>query len=123
MAVQINLLHMKQPYITHNGQQTGPYTPNERPLMPRTYHTWSIIVTLFGFLIGGIVAIVFSSQVSSRYIVGDYEGATRASRQARTWVIVSGCIGILKWMAVALCAFVLFYMSKLGYFDRLSASI
>lgn len=114
---------MKQPYITHNGQQTGPYTPNERPLMPRAYHTWSIIVTLFGFLIGGIVAIVFSSQVSSRYIAGDYEGATRASRQARTWVIVSGCIGILKWMAVALCAFVLFYMSELGYFDRLSASI
>ena len=106
---------MKQPYITHNGQQTGPYTPNERPLMPRTYHTWSIIVTLFGFLIGGIVAIVFSSQVSSRYIAGDYEGADYASRQARIWIIVSACVGFAVGIAYAVWA--IFFGTSLAAFS------
>ena len=50
-------------------------TPAEQPPMPPTYLAWSIAVTILCCLIGGIVAIVYSSQVSSRYIAGDYQGA------------------------------------------------
>ena len=69
-------------------------TPAEQPPMPPTYLAWSIAVTILCCLIGGIVAIVYSSQVSSRYIAGDYQGAEYASRQARIWIIVSACVVI-----------------------------
>lgn len=70
-----------------------PRTP-ERP-MPSTWLIWSILVTVFCCFIPGIVAIIFSSQVSSRYYAGDYEGARRASRAAEIWIIVSFVLGVI----------------------------
>ncbi|QQP95552.1 CD225/dispanin family protein [Lysobacter enzymogenes] len=56
------------------------------------YLVWSIIVTVLGAcfccLIGaapGVVAIVFGSQVSSKFAAGDDAGARRASEQAKLW--------------------------------------
>lgn len=63
--------------------------------MPSTYLIWSVLITIFCCFIPGIVAIVFSSQVSSRYYAGDYEGARRASRNAEIWIIVSFVLGVL----------------------------
>lgn len=60
--------------------------PSVPPPMPPTYLVWSILVTIFLCRIAGIVAIVYSIQVSSRYYAGNYEGAAYASRQARWWV-------------------------------------
>lgn len=60
--------------------------PSVRPPMPPTYLVWSILVTIFLCRIAGIVAIVYSVQVSSCYYAGNYEGAAHASRQARLWV-------------------------------------
>ena len=60
--------------------------------MPPTYLVWSILVTIFLCRIAGIVAIVYSVQVSSCYYAGNYEGATYASRQARLWVRVPAYI-------------------------------
>ncbi|WP_308554903.1 CD225/dispanin family protein [uncultured Porphyromonas sp.] len=62
--------------------------PSARPPMPPTYLVWSILVTIFLCRIAGIVAIVYSTQVSSYYHAGNYEGAAYASRQARWWVRV-----------------------------------
>lgn len=67
--------------------------PSEHRPMPPNYLAWSIVVTILCCLIGGIVAIIYSTQVSSRYMAGDYEGAERASRNARTWIIVSASVG------------------------------
>lgn len=63
--------------------------------MPSTWLIWSILVTVFCCFIPGIVAIIFSSQVSSRYFAGDYEGAKRASYNAEVWIIVSVVAGVL----------------------------
>ena len=66
--------------------------PSARPPMPPTYLVWSILVTIFLCRIAGIVAIVYSTQVSSCYYAGNYEGAAHASRQARRWVRIPAYI-------------------------------
>lgn len=64
--------------------------------MPKSYLVWSILTTVFCCLVPGIVAIIFSSQVSSKYYSGDLEGAKRASRNAEIWIIVSFVLGVLS---------------------------
>lgn len=66
--------------------------PSVRPPMPPTYLVWSILVTIFLCRIAGIVAIVYSTQVSSCYYAGNYEGAEYASHQARLWVRIPAYI-------------------------------
>lgn len=63
--------------------------------MPPTYLVWAIIATLCCCLPAGVVAIVFSSSVSSKYFARDYEGAQRASRNAQIWIIISIVLGII----------------------------
>ena len=90
-------------------------TPAEQPPMPPTYLAWSIAVTILCCLIGGIVAIVYSSQVSSRYIAGDYQGAEYASRQARIWIIVSACVGFA--VGIAYTVWAIFFSTSLAAFS------
>lgn len=69
--------------------------PHREEPMPSTWLIWSILVTVFCCFIPGIIAIIFSSQVSSRFYAGDIEGAKRASRNAEIWIIVSFVLGVL----------------------------
>lgn len=80
------------------GQPTGGggYLPQN---LPDNYMTLSIVATVLGFLtcctsclisaILGIIAIVFSSQVSNKFIVGDYQGALSDAKTAKILSIVS----------------------------------
>lgn len=77
------------------GMPQQPMQGNQQP-MPPSYLIWAILCTVLCCLIPGIVAIVFSSQVSSKYYSGDVEGAKRASRNAEIWIIVSFVLGILS---------------------------
>ena len=43
----------------------------------------------------GIVAIVYSSQVMSRYNRGDYAGALMASQRAQLWLILAFVLGLI----------------------------
>lgn len=63
--------------------------------MPQTYLVWSVVMTVLCCLPAGIAAIIFSSQVSSRYYAGDLDGAKRASERAQVWIIVSFVLGVL----------------------------
>ena len=77
----------QQPY----GQQ--PYWDGQE--LPSTYLAWSIgslVGSIFCCqlaLIPAIVAVVYSSQVESKFHMGDYYGAENASKNARIWVIVT----------------------------------
>ncbi len=71
-------------------------TPEAAPRMPSTYLLWSVLCIVFCCTVFGIVATVFSCQVSSKYYNGDYEGAERASRRAQAWIIVSFAAGVLQ---------------------------
>lgn len=88
-----------------NPYQNSPYQNNvagvtetrgEREPMPPAYLVWAIIIMVFCCTIPGIVAIIYSSQVSSKYNMGDIEGAKRASRYAQIWIIVSFVLGVLS---------------------------
>lgn len=75
-------------------QQTRHRDINEP--MPSTWLIWSILVTVFCCFIPGIIAIIFSSQVSSRYYAGDIEGSRKSSRLAEIWIIISFVLGVLS---------------------------
>lgn len=70
--------------------------PEQSEPLPPNYFVLSIVMTLLCCTPAGIVAIVFSSMVNSRYYSGDVEGAKRASRNAEIWIIVSFCLGVLS---------------------------
>lgn len=76
--------------------QPGPQNvSNPSEPMPDTYLVWSVIITILCCLIPGIVAIIYSASVSSKYFRGDIEGAKRASRNAQIWCIISIVAGII----------------------------
>jgi hypothetical protein len=62
---------------------------------PPNYLIPAILVTLFCCLPGGIVAIIFATQVNSKYAAGDVQGAMNASKNAKTWTMISGGIGVV----------------------------
>lgn len=92
-----------------------PQTPNGQ-VMPPNYLVWSILVTLLCCLPGGIVAIVYSTQVSSRFLQGDYEGANASSCNARKWAIISAVagavIGIIYAIIIAVTGASAFALSQ-----------
>lgn len=67
---------------------------NEQPAKPDNYLVMAIIATVLGLcgcfgLILGIVAIVFATQVDSKYNLGDYVGAESSSKNAKLFSIIS----------------------------------
>ncbi|MBD5330394.1 MAG: CD225/dispanin family protein [Paramuribaculum sp.] len=85
-----------------------PAQPNARPetawhppvetteeAMPPTYLAWSIVAMLVCCIVTGIVALIYSTKVSSRWTAGDYEGARKASSAAQMWIIVTVVCGLI----------------------------
>lgn len=66
-----------------------------KPKPPQNYLALSIISTLFCCQIFGIIAIIYASQVNSKFIAGDYQGAQSASNNAKIWSFLSIGIGLL----------------------------
>lgn len=83
------------PTITPPPTPTPSPTPPTQPSMPPTYLLWSVLAIIFCCFIPAIVALIFSTQVSSKYYAGDYAGSRRASRNAQIWIIVSIVTGIV----------------------------
>lgn len=90
----------QQPY---NGQQpyNQPYHNSNMPLCPKTWLAESILATILCCLPFGIVGIVYAAGVSSKYQMGDYEGAVRASKNAKTWTLVAFFTGLIVGIVYA----------------------
>ncbi|MCM1504653.1 MAG: CD225/dispanin family protein [Muribaculum sp.] len=71
--------------------------PSNRPPMPQSYLAWSLIATLLCCLPLGIVAVIYSTLVESRYAAGNYAGSLRASETAKGWCIASAIAGFLYY--------------------------
>jgi hypothetical protein len=67
---------------------------------PSNYLIPAILVTLFCCLPGGIVAIINATQVNSKYAAGDMQGALNASKNAKTWTMISAGIGAVIFVIV-----------------------
>ncbi|MEX1383511.1 CD225/dispanin family protein [Lutibacter sp.] len=68
---------------------------------PKNYLVESILVTIFCCLPFGIAGIVFASQVNSKYASGDYEGAKKASEDAKKWMnwgLIAGIIVVVLYL-------------------------
>ena len=86
--------------VYNQTQSSYGQTGVNRPPKPDNYLVMSIIATVIGFcsclpLILGIVSIIFSTQVDSKYNMGDYAGAESASKTAQILSIISLVLAIL----------------------------
>ncbi|HYQ56288.1 MAG TPA: CD225/dispanin family protein [Draconibacterium sp.] len=61
---------------------------------PPNYLVFAILATIFCGKIVGIVAIIFAAQVNTKWEAGNYEGALRASKNAKLWSWVSFAVGL-----------------------------
>ncbi len=78
--------------------------------LPKNYLIESILVTILCCLPFGILGIVFASQVNTKFDVGDYEGALKASEEAKKWLTWDFASGLLIGF------FYLIFMLALGGF-------
>lgn len=62
---------------------------------PKTWLIQSILVTLFCCVPFGIAGIVNAAKVESRFYAKDYEGAIRASQNAKKWTMISFVVGLI----------------------------
>jgi hypothetical protein len=68
------------------------------PPRPKNWLVESILVTIFCCLPFGIVGIVNSSAVNSKYDAGDYAGALYSSQQAGKWTKIGFWIALGLWV-------------------------
>lgn len=73
---------------------------DNKPKPPQNYLALAIISTLFCCQIFGIISIIYATQVNSKYIAGDYNGAESASKNAKLWGFLSVGIGLLTIVVV-----------------------
>ena len=69
-----------------------------RPPRPDSYLALALISTIVCCLPIGIVSIVYATKVNSLYADGNYDEANRASKNAKTWGLVSIGLGILFFL-------------------------
>ncbi|MDR9399859.1 MAG: CD225/dispanin family protein [Psychroflexus sp.] len=94
--------------------------PTNQPQFPPNNHlALAIITTILCCLPAGIVSIVYATQVNSKWQAGDYEGAQRASKNAKTWWIVAAVAGlVVVILSFAIYGVAIFSMLESGEFEQ-----
>lgn len=69
-----------------------------KPPRPNSYLALAIISTILCCLPTGIVSIIYATKVNSSYEDGNYDEATKASKNAKTWGLVSIGIAVVGWL-------------------------
>ena len=77
---------------------------NSNSIPPKTWLVESIVVTIFCCQILGIISIIYSAGVESKFYRGDIAGAESSSKTAKTLVIISVAFGIFAVIAVGIMA-------------------
>ncbi|HAL81822.1 MAG TPA: hypothetical protein DCO83_05955 [Mucilaginibacter sp.] len=77
------------------------------PPRPKNWLVESILVTIFCCLPFGIVGIVNSASVNSKYDAGDYAGALYTSKQAGKWTKIGFWIGLASVILYLIFVFVI----------------
>lgn len=83
---------------------------NNQPPRPNNHLALAIVSTILCCLITGIVSIIYSTQVNTKYDAGDYEGAVQASKNAKTWALV----GIITGVVIGVIYFAIFGFAIIG---------
>lgn len=69
-----------------------------KPQRPNSYLALAIISTILCCLPFGIVSIIYATKVNTLYEDGNYDQATSASKNAKTWGIVSIAVALFGWL-------------------------
>ena len=78
-----------------NSYYQSPSQPGPNPALPNSHLALAIVSLLLCCLPTGIVAVVYSTQVSQKWAAGDYAGAQTASVNARNWGIAGIVVGLV----------------------------
>lgn len=84
-------------------QQPQGFAPGPQGTPPDNNLVWAILATLLCFLPTGIVAIVNATQVQTKWAMGDYAGARKASEDAMKWSkwsLIIGVIGVVLYIGL-----------------------
>ena len=79
----------------------APQVPGPQGAPPPNYLVWAILTTIFCCLPLGVASIVFSTQVNSKWAMGDVAGAQSASANAKKFAM---------WAAIVWVALVILYI-------------
>lgn len=90
---------MSSPYPPPPQQPYSPQPGYGQTPPPNTYLAQAIASTLLCCLPAGIVGIVYASQVTSKWQMGDFAGARDSSDKAKMWSIISIVAGLLVGVA------------------------
>ena len=86
-----------------------------KPTRPNSYLALAIISTILCCLPAGIVSIIYATKVNSAYEDGKYDEAERASKNAKTWGLVSIGAALVGWVIYMLIFGVVFLGALSGY--------
>ena len=75
---------------------------------PDNYLVWAILSTILCCLPLGVASIVFSSQVSSKWAIGDYAGALDSSNKAKQFALWSAIAYVIV-MVVVVIIYIIFF--------------
>jgi uncharacterized membrane protein len=73
-----------------------------KPTRPNSYLALAIISTILCCLPTGIVSIIYATKVNSSYEDGNYDEANRASKNAKTWGLVSIGLAVILYLFIFL---------------------
>ncbi len=83
---------------TTNNTQKANQTQDANMQPPDNYLVWAILSTVICCMPLGIVSLVKSNQVNQKWAMGDYEGAEKASKDAKKYAIWSAGAAVIVWI-------------------------
>ncbi|WP_299228772.1 CD225/dispanin family protein [uncultured Psychroserpens sp.] len=84
-----------------------------KPQRPNSYLALAIISTILCCLPFGIVSIIYATKVNSLFEDGKYDEAEKASKNAKTWGLVSIGVAVVGWI-LYLLIFGVAFLGALG---------
>ena len=72
---------------------------------PQNYLVWAILSTVLCCLPLGVVSIIFSTQVNTKWNQGDVAGAQSSAQKAKTFAIWSAVVGLVGGMLYVIGVF------------------
>ncbi|XP_041466109.1 proline rich transmembrane protein 1B-like [Lytechinus variegatus] len=90
--------------------------------MPDDHFIFALLVTIFCCLPLGVVAILKSVNVKTRYNAGDFTGAEQASKGASKWAkiaLVTGILFNIAWIVAVCVYYFLFVKAVTSAFESL----
>lgn len=89
-----NSLNSSSVSSSTQGNYNNPTTNGKE--QPKTWYLESILATILCCLPVGVIAILNANRVEDRFKAGDFQGAQKASDEAKKYIIIASILGIIS---------------------------